>query len=53
MFDEHGGSTDDGVRFDMSSENCRVVRHLFSEILTTSEDAKTPLSLFSLCSSFL
>lgn len=33
MLDEHGGSTDDGVRFDMSSENCRVVRHLFSRFL--------------------
>ena len=33
MLDEHGGSTDDGVRFDVSSENCRVVRHLFSRFL--------------------
>lgn len=38
MLNKHGGSTDDGVRSDMSSENCRVIRHFFD--IRTSENAK-------------
>lgn len=44
MLNEYGGSTDDGVRSDISSENCTVIRHFkrFLEIprrFRTSADA--------------
>lgn len=32
MLNKHGGSTDDGVRSDMSSENCRVKMHFLSRL---------------------
>lgn len=40
MLNEHGGSTDDGVRSDISSENCRVIRH-FTRSLEISRRFRT------------